>query len=437
MRRSVLGAAVAIGMFLASPASAVGQASVVETRRTVISTDVDTDVVEPWLAFSPADPRVMLATAMFPDTDSSAVYRTEDGGTTWARTGVGGEAFPGGDPILTFGPEGEAYVGMITPSFLVWRSSDGGRTWSEPVELQGGSADRQWLAVDGTNGPRRGRVYAATKIWIRVFDSPAQSVMALTSSADGGATFRPPELLLPRPDREFLHVVNGLGVSRDGRTLAVFSTLDPGRSGDGVLRGRFELLVSDDGGRHWGEPIDVAPMRMYPNSRGEVAMKGLGAGSFAVGPSPGGGGERLYFGWTEPLEDRLHVMLVASDDGGRTWTDPVQIDDGRAESNQSNVGVAVAGNGTVAVVWNDRRDDPDDRCFAPYMAVSHDGGRTFSPNQRLGTGRTCPRGGRWVGGGDTQGIVGLPDGSFQLAWIDGADGVMRLVSSAVRTETAR
>ena len=124
-------------------------------------------------------------------------------------------------------------------------------------------------------------------------------------------------------------------------------------------------------------------------------------------------------------------MLTASGDGGRTWSPTIRVDDGQAASNQSDVGVAVAGDGTVGVTWNDRRDDPSDHCFALYMAVSQDGGATFSRNRRLATGRTCPRGGRWIGGGDTQGIVGLPDGTFQLAWIDGADGVMRLVSSTV------
>jgi len=422
----------AIWVLVIMSSTAAGQGpSLVETRRTQVSTDVATDVVEPWLAVNPVNRRVMLAAAMFPNTDSSAVYRTEDGGETWARTGPGGRAFPGGDPVLTFGPDGEAYVGMITPGLLVWRSSDGGQSWSEPVELQGGSADRPWLAVDGTNGSGRGRVYAATKVWIHIFDSPAQSVMALMSSTDGGATFRPPELILPRPDRELLNLVNGLVVTREGRVLTVFTTFDPSRSGGGILRGRFALVGSSDGGRTWGEPVSVASMQAFPNSRGEQAMKGLGAGSFAIGPSPGGRGERLYFAWTEPRHERIHVMLTASDDGGRTWSSPTQVDDGQAASNQSNVGVAVAGDGTVGVTWNDRRDDPTDHCFALYMALSRDGGTTFSRNQRLATGRTCPHGGRWVGGGDTQGIVGLPDGSFQLAWIDGADGVMRLVSSAV------
>ena len=69
------------------PCPAAGQeTSLVETRRTEITTDVASDVVEPWPAVNPVNRRIMLAAAMFPNTDSSAVYRAEDAGKTWTRS---------------------------------------------------------------------------------------------------------------------------------------------------------------------------------------------------------------------------------------------------------------------------------------------------------------------------------------------------------------
>jgi len=30
----------------------------------------------------------------------------------------------------------------------------------------------------------------------------------------------------------------------------------------------------------------------------------------------------------------------------------------------------------IAISWNDRRNDPQDECFRPYVAMSFDGGQT-------------------------------------------------------------
>ena len=41
---------------------------------------------------------------------------------------------------------------------------------------------------------------------------------------------------------------------------------------------------------------------------------------------------------------------------------------------------------------------------------------------------------RYPDGGETFGMVALPDGTFQIAWINGKSGVWQLYSSVIRLE---
>lgn len=404
-------------------------------RTVVISSDLpEASLVETWLAADPTDPTHLLAVGMFPDTDSSAVYRTRDGGASWSRTApVGRSTFPGGDPVVAFAPDGTGFVSTITPRFKVWRAVSG-EDWAEPVELQGGSYDRQWIAVDGTGGDFSGRIYSAGKIWIRVLDSPAQDLMALSRSLDGGRTFEPPELILPHPGREVLQVVNDLRVDAAGRVRVLYSAFTLGAGDRGMPRGALFLLTSDDGGKRYGGPLRVADYVVFSNAWGETAMKGLGGGRLAVDPADP---ERLYVVWLHPLDDRLQVLITSTGDGGASWTEPVRVNDGGFRSHHSNPGLAVGEGGVVAVTWNDRRDDREDRCFQLFMALSTDRARSFGPNRQVGEGRTCPRGGRWVNGGDTQGLIARPDGSYHVAWIDGSAGTLRMMSTVVEARPRR
>jgi hypothetical protein len=118
----------------------------------------------------------------------------------------------------------------------------------------------------------------------------------------------------------------------------------------------------------------------------------------------------------------------------------------------------VSPDGIVGVIWNDRRDDPKNRCWKLYGAISTDGGETFLPNVKLSDAPTCtnepnnwglsawdqydnwteperPRPGfgltamvpvRFPSGGDTQGLVAGADGTFHAAWINGETGVLQL-----------
>jgi len=114
--------------------------------------------------------------------------------------------------------------------------------------------------------------------------------------------------------------------------------------------------------------------------------------------------------------------------------------DNQTASNQSNVGIAVNGQGTVGLVWNDRRDDPAD-IVSLVLHASFDGGKSFLANQKVSDDAGCtvtpdgkPAPERYPNGGETFGMIALPDGTFQIAWINGKSGVWQLYSSVIRVE---
>jgi hypothetical protein len=186
----------------------------------------------------------------------------------------------------------------------------------------------------------------------------------------------------------------------------------------------------------------VAALRHYGHARESQSLKGLGGARLALDTSPGPRHGTLYAVWLDAGDGSYQVMTAASPDGGTTWSEPVRVNDNQGASNQSNPAIAVDGEGFLGVSWNDRRADPTDLCYQPYFAASADGGASFSPNVELGQDLTCPAGShaegtpldsdyRYLNGGDTQGIVGLPRGGFHLAWINGGAGQMQLWSSIV------
>ncbi len=141
-------------------------------------------------------------------------------------------------------------------------------------------------------------------------------------------------------------------------------------------------------------------------------LKGIGGGHLAVDTSNSSHKGRLYFAWQDVAEERFQIVLASSSDGGKTWSKPLQVNDNKSASNQSNVGIAVNAQGTVGIVWNDRRDDPSDNCFRPYFTASFDGGKSFLTNQKVSEDAGCtvtpdgkPAPERYPNGGETFGMV--------------------------------
>jgi hypothetical protein len=378
-------------------------------------------VVEPILAVSPTDPKRLIVAAQYEDAAHIVVAQTSDGGRSWTRaTRENGNVFPGGDPSVTLSLTGRAYL-AAAPRFGIWISDDGGARWTRAAEMSGVGIDRDWLAVDPSSGSHPDWVYAAAKMPIRVFGSQARDVAVVALSRDGGHSFENVGLLLPDPARYSLHVVSDALVDQRGRLiLAMPVFLWNGTSPSGLLDGRYLIVGSGDKGLGLGRPVEAARFRVYGHANEVMSMKSTGGGRLALDRSQGKFGGRLYLAFLDGASGHPQVFVVHSSDGATTWSSPVRVNTGGFDVSQSNPAIAVNRNGVVAVTWNDRRHDATDHCYEPYAAFSLDGGESFVANMRLADTRACPDDGdRWSSGGDTQGLVALPDGRFMAAWISG------------------
>jgi len=367
--------------------------------------------VETYLAVNPTDSTNMIATALANSEDGGLAYVTHDGGDTWRRIdGPGDPVFPGGDPMVDFGADGRAYLSTLASGFSVWRSSDGGRSWSGPAEV-GGTLDRQWVVAPNSGTDGRRPVYAA----VRAGRGPGAAIAVFVSD-DGGRTFR--ETARMTPETGVLNGVNDLEVTSDSTLILPYLAFTMQSRGEEVGRGRQRVLRSRDGGDTWSGPHRAPDRAMFTNAADQDLMyRGLGKGGVAVGEAGGEFDGTVYMTWSHVVDGFLQPMLARSHDGGRSWSSPVRVNRGGKDSHHSTPQVAAGPGEVVAVTWNDRRHDPDGRCYHHYVAISRDGGRTFGDRRRVSERETClPSGYRWQNGGDTQGLVALPDGSFRTVW---------------------
>lgn len=143
---------------------------------------------------------------------------------------------------------------------------------------------------------------------------------------------------------------------------------------------RVELFTSRDGGRTYSEPVIVAAGEAI-DANGEARPK------VAIGP----GGEVLV-SWTRRGQALYtgDIRFARSTDGGRTFSEPVTINDDGLPIGHRFDSLGVAPDGTVVLAWIDKRDlerataaGESYAGAAVYVAVSRDAGATFGPNRKV------------------------------------------------------
>lgn len=235
------------------------------------------------------------------------------------------------------------------------------------------------------------------------------------------------------------------------------------------------ILVSD---RDAAEPsvaaatdgtIYVAWVEHLPEKRADVFLRRFGAdgeplsGAVRVNPETGtatawrgdpptvkvGGDGGVYVVWTRraPVADgaATDLHLSVSRDGGKSFEAPVKINDDALPSDHGMHSLEIDRHGRVYVAWLDERylknEAPEptnttaDANVAPhqhgepnrevYLAISADGGKTFSANKKI-AGNVCPC--------CKTSIAAAPDGTIYLAWRQVLDGDFRHVAVAASTD---
>lgn len=443
---------------------------------------------ESYIAVNPRDPLHLLATAIvIVDGETRAYpYASFDGGKTWARGRIIGDSslveVGAVDPVVYITDSGVCFFSTLAKvnginRSLVARSTDGGCTWHTTAVLP--YADRQWLASDLSRAPFGGRTYFTGSGLYQSREGERAVAPFLARSDDEGLTFpfrtivgydrggaNPPAPLAAVPLEPLVTSGGLLVLPLQGQVDQ--QTIERAKR-DSLDAWSVGLITSDDGGESFG-PARYAPTpRLSVTGSPRRRLRGLSAVGYvrtAIDASPGRYRNRIYFVAADydPGIDRYVVRVWYTGDFGKTWGTAVASD--APHGDVANPAIAVNGDGIVAVTWNDRRDDPQGRCWRLYAALSLDGGEHFLPSQRLSHAATCtnePRNwdtfgsafnsgqtGQYLAhfqtaaivptrfpmGGDTQGLVADATGAFHAAWINGETGVMQLWHTSFQAKPA-
>lgn len=246
--------------------------------------------------------------------------------------------------------------------------------------VSAGAADPRDFTAHNSPAIARNPVDAGNLAAVSRVDTPTFSC-ALHVSFDAAASWR--EIDVPFPDSEETNpercYAPDVAFGPDGRLHLTFVTLE----GLGNTPSAVWHVASEDGGETLSEPVRIT---------GDLAFQ---AQLTADPREP----ERLYVTWLQASEvttvgfgDAGNPIVAArSDDGGATWTEPVEVNDAARERVLAPT-PTVTGDGTVYVAYVDVRDDRLDyhgghelRGGPAYpgpwslvLAVSTDAGDTWS-----------------------------------------------------------
>lgn len=340
---------------------------------------------EPSVAVNPANPQQVVA--VFQD-NAHAAY-SQDAGKTWTlATGVDPKNYRvSGDVSTVFDNQGHAFIcyiafdklgtfnywahGATRNGIFVRRSLDGGKTW-EPNHIavveqasQPGIPfeDKPYLVADNTKSKYAGNLYVGWTRW-RLTDSQ----MVISRSTDAGMTWSEPIEIdahpgLPRDDNGAAEGFDG-AVAPDGTLYAVWS-----QDND------IMFTASRDGGKtfsHARAVIHTAPIMFAI----DTLDRANGFPQIAVDPKS----NRIYVTWSDYRNGDLDVFISSSADRGRHWTPAARVNNDPVHDGAEQFFQWLAVDpvdGSVNVMFYDRRRDPSNRKQIVVLARSSDSGRTF------------------------------------------------------------
>jgi len=341
---------------------------------------------EPSIAVNPANPQQVVA--VFQD-NAHAAY-SPDSGRTWepAQDVAPNNYRVSGDVSTTFDSHGHAFICYMAfdklGSFNYWargatrngifirRSLDGGKAWEaehipvieHPSEPGIDFEDKPYIVAD-TNPTSRfaGNLYIGWTRW-RLADSQ----LLVSRSTDDGKTWSKPVEIdahpgLPRDDNGAAEGFDGV-VGPDGTLYAIWS------QDDDIL-----LSISRDGGKSFSRArpiLHTAPLMFAI----DTLDRANGFPQIAIDP----GSKRLYITWSDYRNGDLDIFISSSDDGGQHWSDAARVNNDPIHdgSEQFFQWLAVdPTDGSVNVVFYDRRGDPEGKKQIVVLARSTGRGRTF------------------------------------------------------------
>jgi hypothetical protein len=357
---------------------------------------------EPHIAVDPLDPEHLVIGTIDYNFPSMSSYVSFDGGETWEgpnQLRYFQEDFSAaGDPVVAFDRGGNVYMISISlglddfrlgslvsfteiSSIVISKSEDGGLTWGDAISTSRSTIET--TSVPDEEGRERGEVAIEflDKPWIAIGPNPDD------------------------PERDVIYITY---TEFKTRYTTLYADELPFLSSP-LTETTIRLIRSTDGGQTWSDPIGISPTVFQAQGASEEGGEGAAAAVVAS--------DEVEIAAAAPGATPAAAQSAAQeDDGGGAQAQqegPVTA----AESDQTVQGPqpAVMPDGTVAVAYLDTTLDGVQEGLATIMVtLSDDGGRTFSEPVQAGVFREIhfrPRNSffRWWGAAFPQLKVGAND----------------------------
>ena len=289
---------------------------------------------------------------------------TLDNGDTWTDGGTlpMSRQMNNGDPWLGVSPDGQTfyltglYNGYQGFGFHRGTVTETGIEWNfvTVVSFPGTGVlhDKEAIAVD----PTTGRIH----LTYTRFQGGGTSIYS-TYSDDEGDTWIPQVLVYSGPCQGSFPAVDGRGnlfvAFQASGNIRVYRSFDGGDSFQSVAAFPFSAT---------GVPF-MDRSSDFPQVA--IDTSGLDFDGF------------VYVVWHASSGGNMRPMIAHSEDNGDTWTTPIPVNQDDVVSYHWWPSVSVDANGTVNVIYLDRRNNPGTGLTDLFLSQSTDGGYTFTDTQ--------------------------------------------------------
>lgn len=424
-------------LLLISACHTYGQKASVEISKNLRIAKAENNLtwLEPALASHPTDSDFLI-TASFSSnikdrsqiTETLGVFKSADGGKSWQKKEV--DCLSCSDPWISITDDGRLFLSVLgthprvpdngSDLLLVFTSTDAGESWSSVPQSFKGNHDgpRTSVAPDGS-------VYLISTAYARDEDKKIRNAIFVGRAAPG------------QTEVEFVqsYIPSNLGLNFDMSSVLRDSSLflvymDLSRKANGGFASRNGRLKSP---RTWAvKSNDQGKTFTAPKFISENAA--FRPGSFVSGSGTDYQDRLFYASMSRDLRD---IVFAYSSDNGDEWTQ-VEVE-APAVKDRSRWFPQLAMNkdGVLALAWLDKRDDTSGNCYTPYLAISTDGGNTFSKPRSVASEMSCidkeevAPASRWRMGCDYFGLTATADGKFHMTWPDARSGVFETWYSSI------
>ena len=378
------------------------------------------------LAIDPSNPnRVFEASIIDIDGAMEAAY-SADGGATWTRyrlaDGTDGLPRVCCDPAVAWDAYGNLYASYMNADatqIIVLRSVDGGQSFALMASLGANSIDQSSLAVGpGQNGV--GNTVWVT--WNQDINAGTDSIQvagaAVTGLGTAGAFSA--QVAVPGGNGSYGDIAVGpqgqvmvvyQQTNTNGGPSQIYTNVDPDGLGPLPFAAQGVPLTSNVG------DFDYIPAQAHRSIDAETGLAWDRSGGLHNG--------RVYLAYTDAVavgSADTDIFVKYSDDNGSTWSAGLRVNDDNTNRSQFLPRIAIdQTTGTVAVTWEDARNDSNNLKGQVFGAISRDGGESFSANFQISPGASsgAAAGGAYDLGDYT--ALAFQSGTFMPGWADNSN----------------